>query len=179
MSFLVILLVLLVEKFSDWRPRLQYDSPWLTRLRQAEASPRLRQTPWLALLLLVLLPLLLLGLVLLALEPLAYGWLSLPVHLLVLLYSLGRGHAKAELGAFRDAWRRGDDEAAALAAEREARETGRRPAGAGPAEPVGSGAVLAAVAQLRGFFCGDLLVPAARADGGAGVPAAGAVRRAH
>lgn len=54
MSFLVILLVLLVEKFSDWRPRLQYDSPWLTRLRQVEASPRLRQTPWLALLLLVL-----------------------------------------------------------------------------------------------------------------------------
>ncbi|KJS34041.1 MAG: membrane protein, partial [Pseudomonas sp. BRH_c35] len=71
MSFLVILLVLLVEKFSDWRPRLQYDSPWLTRLRQVEASPRLRQTPWLALLLLVLFPVLLLGLVLLALEPLA------------------------------------------------------------------------------------------------------------
>ncbi|MBU2013629.1 MAG: hypothetical protein KJ595_15730, partial [Gammaproteobacteria bacterium] len=113
MSFLVILLVLLVEKFSDWRPRLQYDSPWLTRLRQVEASPRLRQTPWLALLLLVLFPVLLLGLVLLALEPLAYGWLSLPVHLLVLLYSLGRGHAKAELGAFRDGWRRGDEEAAA------------------------------------------------------------------
>ncbi len=120
MSFLVILLVLLVEKFSDWRPRLQHDRPWLTRLRQAEASPRLRQAPWLALLLLVLLPVLLLGLVLLALEPLAYGWLSLPVHLLVLLYSLGRGHAKAELGAFRDAWRRGDEEAAALAAERDA-----------------------------------------------------------
>ena len=42
------------------------------------------------------------------------------MHLLVLLYSLGRGHAKAELGAFRDAWRRGDEEAAALAAERDA-----------------------------------------------------------
>lgn len=45
MSFLVILLVLLVEKFSDWRPRLQYDRPWLARLRQAEASPRLRGAP--------------------------------------------------------------------------------------------------------------------------------------
>lgn len=67
-----------------------------------------------------MIPVLLLGLLLVALEPLAYGWLSLPLHLLVLLYSLGRGHAKAELGAFRDAWRRGDEEAAALAAERDA-----------------------------------------------------------
>ena len=119
MSFLVILLVLLVEKFSDWRPRLQHDGPWLARLRQVEASSRMQHAPWLALLLLVLLPVALLGLLLATLEPLAYGWLSLPLHLLVLLYSLGRGHAKAELGAFRDAWRRGDQEAAALAAERD------------------------------------------------------------
>ena len=119
MSFLVILLVLLVDKFSDWRPRVQHDGPWLARLRQAQAHPRLHRAPWLALLLLVLLPVLLLGLLLAALEPLAYGWLSLPVHLLVLLYCLGRGHAKSELGAFRDAWRRGDQEAAALAAERD------------------------------------------------------------
>ncbi|AHY41497.1 hypothetical protein CXK93_02795 [Stutzerimonas decontaminans] len=119
MSFLVILLVLLVDKFSDWRPRLQNDGPWLTRLRQAETSPSLQRAPWLVLLLLVLLPVALLGLLLAALEPLAYGWLSLPLHLLVLLYSLGRGHAKSELGTFRDAWRRGDQEAAALAAERD------------------------------------------------------------
>ena len=119
MSFLVILLVLLVDKFSDWRPRLQNDGPWLARLRQAETSPSLQRAPWLVLLLLVLLPVALLGLLLVALEPLAYGWLSLPLHLLVLLYSLGRGHAKSELGTFRDAWRRGDQEAAALAAERD------------------------------------------------------------
>ncbi len=119
MSFLVILLVLLVDKFSDWRPRLQNDGPWLARLRQAETSPSLQRAPWLVLLLLVLLPVALLGLLLAALEPLAYGWLSLPLHLLVLLYSLGRGHAKSELGTFRDAWRRGDQEAAALAAERD------------------------------------------------------------
>lgn len=119
MSFLVILLVLLVDKFSDWRPRLQNDGPWLARLRQAETSPSLQRAPWLVLLLLVLLPVALLGLLLVALEPLAYGWLSLPLQLLVLLYSLGRGHAKSELGTFRDAWRRGDQEAAALAAERD------------------------------------------------------------
>src|SRR5690606_15316110 len=52
-------------------------------------------------------------------EPLAYGWLSLPLHLLVVLYSLGRGDVKRELGPFRDAWRRGDEEAAALVAERD------------------------------------------------------------
>ncbi|MCQ4293986.1 regulatory signaling modulator protein AmpE [Pseudomonas stutzeri] len=127
MSFLVILLVLLVDKFSDWRPRLQHDGPLLARLRQAETSPRLQHSPWLALLLLVLLPVLLLGLLLAALEPLSYGWLSLPLHLLVLLYSLGRGHAKSELGAFRDAWRRGDQEAAALAAERDLGLLGQDP----------------------------------------------------
>ncbi len=95
MSFLVILLVLLVDKFSDWRPRLQHDGPWLTRLRQAEANPRLRDAPWLTLLLLVVLPVVVLGLLLEVLEPLAYGWLALPVHLLVLLYSLGRGQGRA------------------------------------------------------------------------------------
>ena len=39
--------------------------------------------------------------------------------LYVLLYCLGRGHTKRAMGAFRDAWRRGDEEAAALAAERD------------------------------------------------------------
>lgn len=67
----------------------------------------------------VLVPVLVLGLLLLALKPLAYGWLSLPLHVLVLLYSLGRGQGKREFGAFRDAWRRGDEEAAALVAERD------------------------------------------------------------
>ncbi|MCW3147182.1 regulatory signaling modulator protein AmpE [Stutzerimonas stutzeri] len=119
MSFLVVLLVLLVEKFSDWRPRLQHDGPWLGQLRRLEDHPRLAGSPWLALALLVLLPVLLLGGVLWMLEPLAYGWLSLPLHLLVVLYSLGRGDVKRELGPFRDAWRRGDEEAAALVAERD------------------------------------------------------------
>lgn len=119
MSFLVILLALLIEKFTDWRREVQQDGPWLSLLRRAETSRFGKTSPALALLLVVLVPVLLLGLLLVALEPLAYGWLSLPLHLLVLLYCLGRGHAKREMGAFRDAWRRGDDEAAALAAERD------------------------------------------------------------
>src|SRR5690606_29261683 len=84
-----------------------------------EKSSWLANLPWLALLAVVLLPVLALGVLLLILEPLAYGWLSLPLHLLVLLYCLGRGHCKRELAPFRDAWRRGDNEAAALVAERD------------------------------------------------------------
>ena len=45
--------------------------------------------------------------------------LRLPVHLLVLIYSLGRGDLLAALGPFRDAWRRGDGQAAYHVAERD------------------------------------------------------------
>ncbi|MCY1525888.1 Regulatory signaling modulator protein AmpE [compost metagenome] len=69
--------------------------------------------------LLVVLPLVALVLVLVVLEPLAYGWLALPVHLLVVIYSLGRGDLQAALGPFRDSWRRGDSEAAYLVARRD------------------------------------------------------------
>lgn len=119
MSFLVLLLVVWVEKFSSWRSRIQQDGPWLRQLAKVEASPRLKTAPWLALGLLVLLPVLVLGLVLWMLEPVAYGWLALPVHLLVVIYSLGRGDVLAALGPFRDAWRRGDSQAAYHVAERD------------------------------------------------------------
>ena len=118
MSFLVILLVLWVEKFSAWRLRIQQDGPWLAQLRRVQQGS-LQQAPWLCLGLLVLLPVAALGLVLLVLKPLAYGWLALPVHLLVLIYSLGRGDLLAALGPFRDAWRRGDGQAAYHVAERD------------------------------------------------------------
>lgn len=118
MIFLVVLLVLLIDKLTDWRRDVQQDGPWLHWLRRVEKRFGTRM-PWLGLALAVLLPVLLLGLLLLALKPLAYGWLSLPLHVLVLLYSLGRGQGKRDFGAFRDAWRRGDDEAAALVAERD------------------------------------------------------------
>lgn len=119
MSFLVLLLMIWVEKFSAWRRRIQHDGFWLRGLAGVEASPRLAASPWLALALLVLLPVALLGLLLVLLKPLAYGWLALPVHLLVLVYSLGRGDLLAALGPFRDAWRRGDGQAAYHVAERD------------------------------------------------------------
>lgn len=119
MSFLVLVLAVWIEKFSALRRRLQRDGGWLRELAKLESSPRMGKQPWLILVLLVLLPVALLGLLLLVLEPVAYGLLALPVHLLVVIYSLGRGDLLGELGPFRDAWRRGDLQAAEHVAERD------------------------------------------------------------
>lgn len=119
MSFLVLLLAVWIEKFSAMRQRVQLDGGWLRELARFEASPRLANRPWLVLALLVLLPVAVLGLLLLVLNPIAYGLLALPVHLLVVIYSLGRGDLLAGLGPFRDAWRREDLQAAAHVAKRD------------------------------------------------------------
>ena len=68
---------------------------------------------------LIVLPVAVLGLLLVVLHPVAYGLLALPIHLLVVIYSLGRGDLLGALGPFRDAWRRGDLQAAAHVAERD------------------------------------------------------------
>ncbi|CAK9891247.1 MULTISPECIES: regulatory signaling modulator protein AmpE [Pseudomonas] len=117
MSFLVLLLVLWFEKFSALRQRLQRDGFFTTELARLERDGR--RHPWWVLIILVLLPVALLALLLYVLEPVAYGLLALPVHLLVLIYSLGRGDIKAAHGPFRDAWRRGDEQAAVHVAERD------------------------------------------------------------
>ena len=44
MSFLVILLVLWVEKFSAWRLRIQQDGPWLAQLQRLQQGG-LQQAP--------------------------------------------------------------------------------------------------------------------------------------
>lgn len=119
MSFLVLLLAVWIEKFSALRQRVQRDGPWLRQLGMLESNPRTARQPWIMLALLVLLPVLVLALILVVLGSVAYGWLALPVHLLVLIYSLGRGDVKGDLGPFRDACRRGDQEAAVLVAERD------------------------------------------------------------
>ncbi|MDR6957048.1 AmpE protein [Pseudomonas brassicacearum] len=119
MSFLVLLLAVWIEKFSALRQRVQRDGGWLHELNKLEASPRWINRPWLVLMVTVLLPVALLALLLWVLEPVAYGLLALPVHLLVVIYSLGRGDLLADLGPFRDAWRREDLQAAAHVAKRD------------------------------------------------------------
>ncbi|ANY89322.1 MULTISPECIES: regulatory signaling modulator protein AmpE [Pseudomonas] len=117
MSFLVLVLVLWFEKFSALRQRLQRDGFFIGELVRLERSGKVH--PWWTLAILVLAPVALLVLLLHVLEPVAYGLLALPVHLLVLIYSLGRGDIKASLGPFRDTWRRADDQAALHVAERD------------------------------------------------------------
>ncbi len=119
MSFLVLLLALWVEKFSALRHRVQRDGGWIRELNKLETSARLAKQPWLVLTILVLFPVALLALLLVVLEPVAYGLLALPVHLLVVIYSLGRGDLLGGLGPFRDAWRREDLQAAAHVAKRD------------------------------------------------------------
>lgn len=119
MSFLVLLLAVWIEKFSALRHRVQRDSGWLRELAKLEVSPRFVNRPWLVLALLILFPVAVLGLLLVVLEPVAYGLLAFPIHLLVLIYSLGRGDLLAGLGPFRDAWRREDLQAAAHVAKRD------------------------------------------------------------
>ncbi|WP_210642807.1 MULTISPECIES: regulatory signaling modulator protein AmpE [unclassified Pseudomonas] len=119
MSFLVLLLAVWIEKFSALRQRIQRDGGWLRELNKLEASPRWANRPWLVLVVMVLLPVAVLALLLWVLEPVAYGLLALPVHLLVVIYSLGRGDLLADLGPFRDAWRREDLQAAAHVAKRD------------------------------------------------------------
>ncbi|HDQ4489633.1 TPA: regulatory signaling modulator protein AmpE [Pseudomonas aeruginosa] len=92
---------------------------WLAWLSLVEDLPSVSRRSWLGLLLAVVLPLLPLALLLTLLQPLAYGWLSLPLHLLVVVYSLGRGDVMADLGPFRDAWRREEAQAAFHVAERD------------------------------------------------------------
>lgn len=119
MSFLVLLLALWIEKFSALRHRVQRDGGWIRELNKLETSERLAKQPWLVLTILVLLPVALLALLLVVLEPVAYGLLALPVHLLVVIYSLGRGDLLGGLGPFRDAWRREDLQAATHVAKRD------------------------------------------------------------
>jgi AmpE protein len=119
MSFLVLLLALWIEKFSALRHRVQRDGGWIRELNKLETSARLDKQPWLVLTILVLFPVALLALLLVVLEPVAYGLLALPVHLLVVIYSLGRGDLLGGLGPFRDAWRREDLQAAAHVAKRD------------------------------------------------------------
>ncbi|WP_421682360.1 regulatory signaling modulator protein AmpE [Stutzerimonas urumqiensis] len=119
MSFLVLLLVLFVEKFSGLRRLVQRDGPWARALAGCEARGWTERMPWLALGLLVLVPAIVAALVVQSIEPIAYGWLALPLHLLILLYSLGRGDVRREVGPFEAAWRRSDEQGAALAAQRD------------------------------------------------------------
>ena len=117
MSFLVLILTILVEKLSSWRQVLQKDQWWYAQL--ARCRKLLPRQNSLAFILALGLPILGLALLLIVLKTVAYGLLLIPVHLVILVYSLSRGDVRVALGPFRDAWRRQDTHAASLAAQRD------------------------------------------------------------
>ena len=117
MSFLILVLTVLFEKLSNWRKIIQQDQWWYKQLKRC--SRLLPRQPTLAFILAISLPVLGLALILVALKSVVYGLLLIPVHLFILIYSLGRDDVRAALGPFRDAWRRQDTHAANLAAQRD------------------------------------------------------------
>ena len=127
MSFLVLILTILIEKLSSWRQVLQKDQWWYAQL--ARCRKLLPRQNSLAFILALGLPILGLALLLIVLKTVAYGLLLIPVHLVVLVYSLSRGDVRVALGPFRDAWRRQDTHAASLAAQRDLLIQSEEPAG--------------------------------------------------
>lgn len=119
MNFLVLLLILVLEKLCRWRVHLQRDGLFRRILGRLEHSARFKEQPAVQLLLVLGVPLALLGLLLWSLAPLAYGWLLLPLHVGLVLWSLGRSDPQHSLAPFRTRWQRGDTEAAYLEAQRD------------------------------------------------------------
>ncbi|MCL7461246.1 regulatory signaling modulator protein AmpE [Pseudomonas sp. NW5] len=117
MSFLVMLLALLLERFTALHGRIQQDALLQRFLEWLIQARVLKGHAWLALLAALLALLLPVALLLQILAPLAYGVLLVPAHVLILLWSFGRGTPLADLAALRARWLREDDQAASLHAE--------------------------------------------------------------
>lgn len=95
MSFLVLILTILIEKLSNWRRAIQKDQWWYEQLSRFKKL--LPKHATLAFLLALSLPIVGSAVLLVLLKPVLYGLLLIPVHLLVLLYSLSRGDVRTAL----------------------------------------------------------------------------------
>lgn len=116
MSFLVLLLVALILRFTSWHKGFPVDflGSWVQRLTAASGRPA-----WQALAMLAL-PLLLAGLLLWLVEGVGYGVLTLILHTFLLLLCVGRNDPlRAMTAQFEQAWDRSDQQAASLVAERD------------------------------------------------------------
>jgi AmpE protein len=117
MSFLVLLLVVLILRFTPWRHGFPIDLPerWA---RIARDRCRLRPE-WQTLVLLAL-PLPVVGWLLWVLQEHAYGLLTLVAHVALVLVAVGRSDPLGTLAkAFEEAWKRDDKEAANHIARRD------------------------------------------------------------
>lgn len=126
MSFLVLLLVGLIVRFTPWRHGFPVDaaSLWVRRIVE-RGQPR---PVWQTLALLAL-PMLLAGFVLWSLRGQLYGLLTLAAHVALLLVAIGRHDSLGSMAAsFEQAWQRGDQEAAFHIARRDLGLDGEGPA---------------------------------------------------
>lgn len=117
MTFLALILVALILRFTPWRHGFPLDllGGWC-RQTLAWSTQRPLWQAWLV----WALPLLVVGLLLWAAAGIAYGLFSLILHCLVLLLCVGRADPlDAMTSGFEQAWLRGDREAASLVAERD------------------------------------------------------------
>src|SRR5699024_12864922 len=95
MSFLVLILTIVIEKLSNWRSAIQKDHWWYAQLSRLQKL--LPKQATLAFILALALPVLTLALVLFIAKSVLYGLLLIPIHLVVVLYSLSRGDVR-EIG---------------------------------------------------------------------------------
>ena len=117
MSFLVLVLVALIIRFTPWRKGFPLDvlGVWVARVAAATTA----RPAWQGLIMLVV-PLVLVGLLIWIVDDLAYGVIALLTHALLLLLCVGRNDPLGSmLTQLEQAWQRGDQEAASLVAERD------------------------------------------------------------
>ncbi|WP_373185194.1 regulatory signaling modulator protein AmpE [Halopseudomonas sp.] len=117
MSFLVLLLVVLILRFTPWRQGFPFDAlgRWARVVQEKSRLSPVWQT-----LILLALPLLLAGIVLWVLRGHVYGLLTLIAHVALVLVAVGRNDPLGSMAlAFEEAWQRGDQEAAYHVARRD------------------------------------------------------------
>lgn len=118
MSFLVLLILIIIEKFSNGRQFVQKDTIWLKHLHHIESKGDKYHSS-LAILELAVMPVIIIGIVLYFIHGIFHGSLVFIVDILIMLYALGRVDFYHLLGSFRDAWRRNDIEGIKIAAKRD------------------------------------------------------------
>ena len=117
MSFIVLLILIAIEKLSRGRHYLQKDSFYLQKLHSYDQQTTPNATS--AFLKLTLLPTLIIAIMLFLLHNIFHGLLLFFIDIAIMLYALGRGDVLQRFGSFRDAWRRNDEDGLKIASIRD------------------------------------------------------------
>lgn len=118
MSFIVLLILIAIEKLSHGRHYLQKDSLYLQKLHHYDQLTT-SDNSTASFLKLTLLPTLLIAIAMFCLYSILHGLLLFFIDIAIMLYALGRGDVLQRFGSFRDAWRRNDKEGLKIATVRD------------------------------------------------------------